>query len=62
MDTHKKEYAEHAEFQKRFSIFRRNLHRIKQFQREERGSATYGITQYADMTGEYHLPTFIFDK
>lgn len=51
MITHKKEYADQAEFRNRFSIFRQNMQRIKQLQRTERGTATYGITKFSDLSG-----------
>ncbi|PSN29667.1 hypothetical protein C0J52_23971 [Blattella germanica] len=45
-----KKYSSNAEFKKRFHIFRANLKKIDLLQRTEQGTATYGITQFADLS------------
>ncbi|XP_018017428.1 putative cysteine proteinase CG12163 isoform X1 [Hyalella azteca] len=52
MQEHGKQYQDAEEFRKRFAIFRQNLQRVKQLRRSERGSATYGVTQFSDLTQE----------
>jgi cathepsin F len=48
-----KEYInDEVEFAQRFNIFKSNLNAIKVMQKLETGTATYGITQFADMTPE----------
>ena len=41
-----------AEEQMRFAIFRKNAKKIPKLREKERGSATYGFTEFADLTGE----------
>ena len=41
-----------AELKKRREIFNKNLRTIEKLQTSERGSATYGVTQFADLTPE----------
>lgn len=48
--THKKMYSSISEFKKRFKIFRRNLKHIQFLNRNELGTAKYGITKFADLT------------
>jgi len=50
MAKHNKTYSTGAEFGRRLSIFRQNLHRIKVLARHEKGSATYGVTKFSDLT------------
>ncbi|KAF2366913.1 Cathepsin propeptide inhibitor domain (I29) [Trinorchestia longiramus] len=52
MREHDKKYDTPDEFRNRFSIFRQNLQRVKQLRRSEQGSATYGVTKFADLTEE----------
>ena len=41
-----------AELQKRNEIFTKNLRTIKKMQDTERGTAKYGVTEFADLTGD----------
>ncbi|XP_071532585.1 cathepsin L-like isoform X2 [Panulirus ornatus] len=50
MKTYNKSYNNQAEFKKRFSIFRQNMRKVHLFQQNERGSAKYGPTRFADLT------------
>lgn len=43
----------------RFQVFRDNLKKIKFLNDHEKGTARYGATQFADLTGKYSL-TYIF--
>ncbi|KAL7727203.1 hypothetical protein ACLKA6_004467 [Drosophila palustris] len=47
---YKRRYANSAEHQMRLRIFRQNLRTIEELNSNERGSAKYGITEFADMT------------
>lgn len=37
----------------RFKIFCENMKRIKSIQETEKGSAIYGVTKFADLSGEF---------
>ncbi|XP_073461373.1 cathepsin W-like [Aquarana catesbeiana] len=54
-----KNYQSKEEFQYRLSIFSKNLKEAKRLQKEELGTATYGVTKFSDLTDEefagYHL-------
>jgi len=52
IEKHNKSYSTSAEFSRRFSIFQMNLKKIASLQRFEQGSATYGITKFADLSGQ----------
>jgi len=52
MARHNRSYSSAAEFSRRFSVFRRNLVKIRQLRRQERGTATYGVTQFSDLTAQ----------
>ena len=41
-----------SEEDKRFSIFCDNMRKARKLQETEKGSAIYGATQFADLTGE----------
>ncbi|KAM8701464.1 hypothetical protein ACLKA7_000088, partial [Drosophila subpalustris] len=47
---YKRRYANSVEHQMRLRIFRQNLRTIEELNSNERGSAKYGITEFADMT------------
>lgn len=51
MKTYNKSYKGQAEFKKRFSIFRQNMKKVYILQHNEKGSAKYGPTKFADLTG-----------
>lgn len=48
--THKKMYSTLKEFKHRFKVFQRNLKHIQFLNENERGTAKYGITKFADLT------------
>ncbi|OCT56372.1 cathepsin W [Xenopus laevis] len=50
-----KTYASNEEFKHRFLIFQRNMEEAKHLQREERGTAQYGVTKFSDLTDEEFL-------
>ncbi|XP_068223914.1 cathepsin L-like, partial [Palaemon carinicauda] len=50
MKEHAKVYADHAEFKRRFNIFRQNMKKVYILQQNERGTAKYGATKFADLT------------
>jgi hypothetical protein len=52
MTKHEKQYSSNEEFRKRFHIFRANMRKIKVMQETEQGTATYGATKFADLTGK----------
>ena len=48
-------YIAHVAFSEeklRYEIFKNNMMKVQQLQNHERGSATYGATKFADMTGK----------
>ncbi|CAH0389955.1 unnamed protein product [Bemisia tabaci] len=51
-NTYKRQYKNFDEYLERFNIFRKNLDAIEELKRKEKGTAKYGITQYADLTPE----------
>lgn len=53
MNKYKKSYPDGGEFDKRFRIFRANLKKIDALNKYEQGTATYGVTQFADLTSKY---------
>ena len=55
----KKYDAANGEYKRRFHIFRGNLKKIDLLQKTEQGTATYGVTQFADLTGIVKLWGFI---
>ncbi|XP_032595615.1 putative cysteine proteinase CG12163 isoform X2 [Drosophila grimshawi] len=60
---YKRQYANTAEHQMRLRIFRQNLRTIEELNANERGSAKYGITQFADMTStEYKLHAGLWQR
>ncbi|XP_067121295.1 cathepsin L-like [Centruroides vittatus] len=46
---YRKNYSNDYEKEKRFRIFRANLKKIKELNSNERGTATYGVTKFADL-------------
>lgn len=53
MKQHNKTYKNKAEFKKRFKIFHQNMKKAHILQQNERGTAKYGPTKFADLTGEW---------
>ncbi|KAJ9595094.1 hypothetical protein L9F63_013620, partial [Diploptera punctata] len=51
MEKHNKTYSTHSEMKNRFRIFRQNMNKIYILQRTEEGTATYGVTRFADLSG-----------
>lgn len=49
---HNKSYKNKAEFKRRFKIFHQNMKKVHILQQNERGTAKYGTTKFADLTGE----------
>ncbi|XP_063802233.1 cathepsin W-like [Pseudophryne corroboree] len=47
-----KSYESAEEFQYRLSVFSNNLQQAKRLQREELGTAEYGVTKFSDLTAE----------
>ena len=45
-------YSDNGEYIKRLEIFKKNLQKIKVVQELELGTAKYGITKFADLTGK----------
>ncbi|XP_050718457.1 trophozoite cysteine proteinase-like isoform X10 [Eriocheir sinensis] len=50
MKQHSKTYKNKAEFKKRFKIFHQNMKKAHILQQNERGTAKYGPTKFADLT------------
>uniref|UniRef100_A0A1E1WVT6 Putative cathepsin F-like protein n=1 Tax=Tityus obscurus TaxID=1221240 RepID=A0A1E1WVT6_TITOB len=46
---YKRSYSDEYEKEKRFKIFRANLKQIKELNSNERGTAIYGVTKFADL-------------
>lgn len=42
-----------TEEKQRYQVFVKNMHKADKLQRMELGTATYGATEFADMTGEF---------
>jgi len=49
---HGKEYSTHEEYKYRLGVFKDNMKKVKLLQENEQGTATYGATQFADLTEE----------
>uniref|UniRef100_A0A1A9WFU4 Cysteine proteinase CG12163 n=1 Tax=Glossina brevipalpis TaxID=37001 RepID=A0A1A9WFU4_9MUSC len=59
----KRNYHTTMEKQMRFRIFKQNLQLIEELNRNEQGSAKYGITEFADMTSpEYKQRTGLWQR
>jgi len=52
---HSKTYSSADEEARRYAIFQRNLEAAAQMNRDDAGSATYGITRFSDMEGSEFL-------
>lgn len=52
MKQHNKTYKNKAEFKRRFRIFHQNMKKAHILQQNERGTAKYGPTKFADLSGE----------
>ncbi|WKY14077.1 hypothetical protein Q1695_004701 [Nippostrongylus brasiliensis] len=50
IDRHEKAYDSKREMMKRFRIFKRNLKSARRWQEYDQGTATFGITQFSDLT------------
>lgn len=49
---HGREYTSNEEHEMRFRIFKQNLFKIEQLNRNEEGTAKYGVTKFADLTNQ----------
>lgn len=47
---HKRNYVNNDEHERRYKIFKSNLYKIEQLNRNEQGTAKYGITDFSDLT------------
>lgn len=56
---HGKEYSTREEYTYRLGVFRENMQKVKLLQQHEEGTAEYGATFFADLTG-WHLNKFSF--
>lgn len=61
MKQHNKSYKTKAEFKRRFKIFHQNMKKVHILQQNERGTAKYGPTKFADLTGELMYLTAMWD-
>ncbi|XP_075044727.1 cathepsin W-like [Mixophyes fleayi] len=52
MKQFNKSYTNQEEFQYRLSVFSKNLDVAKRLQKEEQGTAEYGVTKFSDLTDE----------
>ncbi|KAK8374939.1 hypothetical protein O3P69_012432 [Scylla paramamosain] len=50
MKQHNKSYKNKAEFKRRFKIFHQNMKKVHILQQNERGTAKYGATKFADLS------------
>jgi len=57
-----KVYATDAEFQKRFEIFVNNLNNAELLQKREKGTATYGMTKFSDLSEEEFRSQYLMPK
>lgn len=44
----------------RFNVFEDNLETIKFLQEHELGTATYGVTQFADLTRKHSIKSYVY--
>ncbi|RUS89656.1 hypothetical protein EGW08_002577 [Elysia chlorotica] len=49
---HNKVYGSYREEAKRFMVFCANMDKVKEYQRQDKGSAVYGATKFADISEE----------
>ncbi|CAH0388054.1 unnamed protein product [Bemisia tabaci] len=52
MREYGKTYTSKEELEKRFHIFQENMKTVKELNAENKGRATFGITEFSDMTPE----------
>lgn len=52
IQNHKRDYKTQAEHTNRFNIFVQNMKKADALQKSQQGTATYGVTQFSDFTGE----------
>lgn len=50
-----RKYANDDEHNRRFKIFKKNMHTIEMLNKYEQGTAKYGITEFADLTEKEYL-------
>lgn len=61
-DQYNKEYKTDEEMQARFAIFQENMKKVKKLQQQEKGSATYGATEFADLSEEEFRKFYLTKK
>jgi hypothetical protein len=54
VDKYSKDYESAEEYQYRLGVFKENMKKVKLLQDNEQGTAKYGATQFADLTGSLH--------
>lgn len=54
-----KRYESDEEYKYRLGVFRDNMKKVKLLQDNEQGSAEYGATMFADLTGKIFLSQLI---
>ncbi len=61
VEKYNRTYETQEEYQRRFGIFKDNMRKVKLLQENERGTAIYGATAFADLTGspKCHLFTYM---
>ncbi|KAM9308506.1 cathepsin W-like [Gastrophryne carolinensis] len=52
MQQFHKSYSSHEELQYRLSVFAKNMEESERFQKDEKGTAEYGVTKFSDLTAE----------
>jgi len=59
---YQKVYTSNEEFQKRFQIFEKNMEKAEMLQKREKGTATYGVTKFSDLTDEEFSSQYLMPK
>jgi cathepsin F len=59
---YQKSYATDDEFQQRFQIFKKNLANAEQLQKREKGTATYGVTKFSDLSEQEFRSKYLMPK
>jgi cathepsin F len=55
IEKYNRKYANDLEHKMRMRTFKKNLHKIEMLNKNEQGTAKYGITEFADMTEKEYL-------
>lgn len=51
MEKYNKKYSNSHEYNYRLKVFKANMEKAEELQKVQRGTATYGVTKFADLTG-----------